>query len=351
MINNKKFSNIYIVGVGVYIPEFRIRTSEIANTWHRDISQVSKSLGLIQKSVADSDEDALTMAVSASVMAIEQSKLDKSKIGAIYVGSESHPYAVKPTASMLGEWLNIGHDYYASDLEFACKAGTSGMQIAMAMIDSGMIDYALVVGSDKAQSKPGNALEYAAASASVALIIGKNEGIAKLNATNSFSSDTPDFWRRQGEEFPEHGGRFTGEPAYFRHILESSNTFLSKINKDINDFDHVILHMPNAKFPQKAALKLGVSQQQLQLGFTVKDIGNPYSASAMLGLAKVLLNAEKGAEVLMTSYGSGSGSDNFYLSIEQKSKRKYKKILDKQLENTKYISYTEYLQMMEILNI
>lgn len=349
MINKKIFNHVNIHSIGVYIPQLRITTASIAKTHNKDGESVTQALGLTQKSLGAHDEDALTMAVSAATQAITNSKFDKNKIGAIYVGSESHPYAVKPTSSMVGEWLGLKHDYFAADLEFACKAGTAGIQIIAGMIESGMIDAGLAIGSDKAQSQPGDALEYAASSCAVAFLLTKKKGVAKLNCTTSFTSDTPDFWRRQTEAHPQHAGRFTGEPAYFRHILGGTNQLLNTYNKKISNFDHIVFHMPNAKFPQKAAKILNVSKKQLETGLTVKQIGNPYSSSSMLGLARVLHQAKKNQEILTTSYGSGSGSDSFWFTQTKKMTTKFQQQLENQFNNTKEVDYLTYLKHMKIL--
>jgi len=55
-------------------------------------------------------------------------------IEALFVGSESHPYAVNPTSTIIGELLGIGNNYLATDLEFACKAGTTGIEIMAGLI-------------------------------------------------------------------------------------------------------------------------------------------------------------------------------------------------------------------------
>ena len=349
MINTKQLTNVNIAAIGVYIPPFRVTTQEIASTYQKNAAQISGSLGITQKSVADSDEDCLTMAVQASLQAFSNSNTDPQSIGAIFVGSESHPYAVKPTGTMVGEWLGINPDYFCADLQFACKAGTAGLQIVAAMIESGIINHGLVIGSDKAQSKPGDALEYSAASCAVAILLSRKPGIAKLNATNSYSSDTPDFWRRQTTHYPEHGGRFTGEPAYFKHVINGTQAFLDKYKHQISNFDHVVFHMPNGKFPKKAAKKLGVTRKQLQHGFTVNHIGNPYSSSSMLGLANTLANAKKGEEILTTSYGSGSGSDTFHITMAKSVPIDIKKSIKKQLTANIPVSYVQYLQMMKII--
>lgn len=348
-MKNNLFTKVNIVGIGVYIPPFRISTEEIANAHNKNEAQISDSLGVSQKSVANFDEDSITMAVSAASEAIKNSGIKPSYIEACFMGSESHPYAVKPSSGIVGSWLSLNPNFYCADLEFACKAGTAGIQIVASMIEAGLIKNGLVIGSDKAQSKPADALEYTAASCAVAILLSSKKGIAKLNSTHTFTTDTPDFWRREGKYFPKHAGRFTGEPAYFKHIETSTSQFLTKLNKKISDFDHVIFHMPNAKFPQKAAKNLNVTHKQLKTGLTVKFIGNSYSASSLLGLARVLQNAKNNEEILLTSYGSGSGSDSFWFTKTKNPIQSQINSLEKKLKANIPLSYISYLKNMEIL--
>lgn len=352
MIKSKKFSSVGLLGYGAYIPSFRVKIEKIAQVWGKEGRLVSQSLGVKQKAVADTDEDCLTMAVEASQQAIALAGVSPEKIGACFVGSESFPYAVKPTGVTLSEILGIDNQYFCVDLQFACKAATTGMQIVAAMIEAGMIEYGLVVGSDKAQSRPADALEFTAGAGAAAFVLGKTRNcLAKLQSTDSFNSDTPDFWRRQSEAYPSHAGRFTGEPAYFRHVIQSSLEFLKRIKKKPSSFDYAVFHAPNLKFPLKAARSLGFNDKQLRFSLLVQQIGNPYSASALLGLVNVLDNAKAGESIFMTSYGSGAGSDNFSFKTTKNlvSLRKRKEKLEKMLKETVAIDYPTYLRKMEIL--
>ena len=157
----------------------------------------------------------------------------------------------------------------------------------------------MAIGSDVAQSRPSDVLEYTAGSASAAFVLGKKNTIANLIDFTSYSSDTPDFWRRDNEKFPSHAGRFTGSPAYFTHVFKASEKMLKKVKMTPSDFTYAVFHMPNAKFPKDAAKKLGFSEIQLKPGFVVEYIGNPYSASSMVGLAATLDLAKPGDKISM----------------------------------------------------
>jgi hydroxymethylglutaryl-CoA synthase len=348
MINKKSFSKVGVVGFGAYVPSYRITVAEIAKANQRDGQSIATSLGVKQKAVAGRDEDTVSISVAAATIALSRSvKLTPDNLGAVLVGSESHPYTVKPTGSIVAEILGVGRDYLTADLEFACKAGTTGVILIAAMIEAGLIDSGLAIGADVAQSRPGDALEYTAGAGGAAIVLGNSQypWLAKLEKISSFNSDTPDFWRREGEKYPNHAGRFTGEPAYLKHVIEGTQTYLKKFKQQISDFDQVILHMPNGKFPQRAAAKLGVSSQQLKTGLVVEEIGNPYSGSAMTGLINVLENAKKGERVLMTSYGSGAGSDSLSLTVSSKNLLNKKADLKNQLKTYEQISYAKYLQL------
>ena len=58
---------IGIVSYGVYIPKFRIKPSQIATAWGRDVQEIEKSLGILEKAVASYDEDAITLAIEWGV--------------------------------------------------------------------------------------------------------------------------------------------------------------------------------------------------------------------------------------------------------------------------------------------
>ncbi len=332
-----------IISYGVYIPKYRIKPSQIAEAWGKEVKGVENSLGVFEKAVASVDEDAATLAVEASFRALQNSTLSASDISAITVGSESHPYAVKPTSTVVAGILGLPEELLAVDLEFACKAGTSGIQLLSGLVGKNSTKYVLAVGSDVAQSKPSDVLEYTAGSAAAAFILGKQDTIANILDFTSYTSDTPDFWRRDIEKFPSHAGRFTGEPAYFTHVLGAANLMLKKVRMQPTNFDYAVFHMPNAKFPKQAAKKLGFTKEQLEPGFTVPFIGNPYSASSLVGLAATLDIAKPGDKIFVCSYGSGAGSDAFVFEVTKEivnHQKVNKDTVAKQIKNKTYIDYS-----------
>ncbi|MDD3085884.1 MAG: hydroxymethylglutaryl-CoA synthase [Candidatus ainarchaeum sp.] len=339
-----------IIGWGSYIPKYRITAEEIAKAQEGDAESIKNGLGLTEKSVPGRDEDSATIAVAAARDALTRAGINKKEIGAVYIGSESHPYAVKPTSSIVGEALDIGNNYTAVDTQFACKAGSATIQINAGLVDSKMIKYGLSIGADTSQAEPGNALEYSAAAGGAAFIIGDNsEAVAIIDATVSFTTDTPDFWRRALQSYPAHAGRFTGEPAYFKHVVGATKRILEKTGLQMSEFAYVVFHMPNGKFPLRVAKIFGVTKEQLTPGLVVTKIGNTYSGSSILGLASVLDVAKPGDKILVTSYGSGSGSDAFVLTATEKiidAQKKARKVSD-YIARKEYLTYSQYSKNME----
>ncbi len=337
-----------IVGYGAYVPLYRIKTEEIAKVWGEDPDRIVLGLGIKEKAVPAIDEDSATIAVEAARNALAHAGIDAKRIGAVYVGSESKVYAVKPNATIVAEAIGAGpENLTAADLEFACKAGTAGIQMVMGMVKSGMIEYGMSIGSDTAQGRPGDALEYSAAAGGAAFIIGSDrESIAVIEDSYSFTTDTPDFWRRQHANYPSHGGRFTGPPAYIKHVTNATNGLLEKIGTTHNDYDYAVFHQPNANVPLDVAKKMGIPKEKVLPGLLTPIIGNTYSGAAMLGLANVLDGAKPGTSILVTSFGSGAGSDSFSIKVTDqidKKRSRIRKVAD-YIANRKYIEYAIYLK-------
>jgi len=302
-----------IAGYGAYVPRLRVRTSDISAAW-RPRGAVAPAVA--EKSVPGPDEDVVTMAIEAARTALDRAAADPDRVGAVWVGTESKPYAVKPSATIVAEALGLTPHVVAADMEFACKAGSEAMQAAVAFVGSGMVEAALAIGMDTAQSKPGDALEYTAACGGAAYLFAAGEdALAVVEASVSHVTDTPDFFRREGAAYPEHGGRFTGEPSYFHHTLAASRRLLAETGAGPGDFAHAVFHQPVPKFVDKAASELGFTPEQVRTGLVAPRMGNAYAGSSLLGLAAVLDVARPGDRVFFCSYGSGAGSDAFAFRV------------------------------------
>jgi hydroxymethylglutaryl-CoA synthase len=301
-----------IIGYGAYVPRYRLPAREVARVW----TGGRGGLPIKEKAVPGLDEDVATMSIEAARNAMKRARIDPQELRAVWVGSESHPYAVKPTSTLVAEAIGAVPHTQAADWEFACKAGTEALVAAMGLVGSGMARYAMAIGMDTAQGKPGDALEYTAGAGGAAYIVGPaDEAVAVINASFSYVTDTPDFWRRPEAKYPEHGMRFTGEPAYFKHITEAASHLMESLGTTAKDYKWAVFHQPNTKFPERVAAQLGFSKDQIEPGLLVPVIGNTYAGAALIGLTSTLDGAEPGDRILMVSFGSGAGSDAFDILV------------------------------------
>ncbi len=338
----KPAKEVGIVGYGAYVPMFRIKNAEIGRVWGVN------GFPIEEKAVNNLDEDALTIGIEAARNALKRAKIDPKLIRAIWFGSESKPYAVKPSATVIAEAIGATPDLDAADFEFACKAGTEALQAAIGFVGSGMAEYAMAIGADTAQGRPGDHLEFTAAAGGAAYIVGEknSETLAYFEGSYSYVTDTPDFWRRQHEHYPRHGNRFTGEPAYFHHVISAAKGLMEELGLTVNDFDYAVFHQPNVKFPLTAAKILGIPIEKVKPGLLSGIIGNTYSGATLVGVSAVLDIAKPGERILWVSFGSGAGSDAFSLVVQDaiEEKRDLAPKTWDYINRKKYIDYALYVK-------
>jgi hydroxymethylglutaryl-CoA synthase len=336
----KQYDTPGIVGYGVYTSKFRIKE------------------GNMERSVPFIDEDAVTAAVEAGKTALIHSRVDQTEIGKLYVGSESNPYAVNPIASKVAQVLRLGkqegndriQSVDAIDTEFACKAATSTFKDAASLVyyPNSNTDYAMSIGADNSQAaprnEPGGELDHFVGFGAAAFIFGMNDVIAEMEGWYSCTSDTPDFWRRDLQAYPRHGGRFTGKPAYFKHVIKSCKTLMEQLNLQTSDIDYFVPHQPNPSFPVKVARQLGFKEEQYMPSIKVSKFGNAYSGSSPIGLAAALDVAQPDARIVLVSYGSGAGSDaySFITTKQILEKRPNNKFTVKHQTESEHIEYVNY---------
>jgi hydroxymethylglutaryl-CoA synthase len=339
-----------IAGYGAYVPRYRLPGSEVDRVW----TEGKGGSPVKEKAVPGPDEDTATMSIEAARNALARAGVNPADMRAVWVGSESHPYAVKPTSTIVAEAIGAVPNTQAADWEFACKAGTEAFQAAVGFVGSGMSDYALAIGMDTAQGRPGDALEHTAAAGGAAFIIGPAEdSLAIIEGSYSYVTDTPDFFRRPHQHYPRHGSRFTGEPAYFTHVLASTRQLLELLDAKPEDYAAAVFHQPNPKFPERAARTLGFKPEQTRDGLLCPMVGNTYAGSSMLGLTAILDKAKPGDRVLLVSFGSGAGSDAISLRLTDRIDERRNRALSTlhYIERRKEIDYGTYVRYRRKLHM
>ncbi|MFN2226153.1 MAG: hydroxymethylglutaryl-CoA synthase [Anaerolineae bacterium] len=346
----KPIREVGITGYGAYVPRFRLPGSEVDRVW----TGGQGGSPIKEKAVPGPDEDTATMSIEAARNAMARAGIDPQDLRAVWVGSESPPYTVKPTSTIVAQAIGAVPAVQAADWEFACKAGTEALQAAIGFVGSGMADYALAIGADTAQGRPGDALEYTAGAGGAAYIVGPAENaLAVLEGSFSYVTDTPDFFRRPGQHYPQHGSRFTGEPAYFKHVLAAAEQLMKELDTTPRDYAMAVFHQPNPKFPERAARMLGFKAEQTRAGLLCPMVGNTYAGSSMLGLTAVLDEARPGDRLLLVSFGSGAGSDAFSLLVtdkieERRARAPYTRTY---VERRKAIDYGTYVRYRKKLHM
>ncbi|MFO8070690.1 MAG: hydroxymethylglutaryl-CoA synthase [Polyangia bacterium] len=337
----KPAREVGIVGYGGYVPRYRIDAAEIDRVW----KESGRRAGRVRKAVPGPDEDTTTIAIQAARNAVSMAGIDPAGLGAIWFGTESKPYAVKPTSTIVADAIDALPHANAADWEFACKPGTEAMQAAIGMVGGRMARYALCGGADTAQARPGDVLEYHTGAGGAAYVLGPaDESLAVLEGSFSYVTNTPDFFRREGQPYPSHGQRFTGAPAYFHHIRAAVTRLLDEIGLAAEDFDRAVFHQPNRQFPLRIAADLGFGRQKVEPYVLADTVGNTYSGAALLGFALALDEARAGERILMASYGSGAGSDAFSFRVTREIERSRPRgvPIRRYLEREREIDYALY---------
>src|SRR5207247_10129386 len=104
------------VGIGCSgeaVPRYRPAAREGARVWTGGKGGIPNQ----EKAVPGLDEDVITLSIEAARNPMKRAQIDPTELRAVWVGSESHPYAVKPTSTLVAEAIGPVPNTQAADWE------------------------------------------------------------------------------------------------------------------------------------------------------------------------------------------------------------------------------------------
>jgi 3-hydroxy-3-methylglutaryl CoA synthase len=290
---------IVLKNLGVYLPRFRITGKVLSEAWH-------KPMGKGTKTVPNFDEDSLTMAVGASVKAVDNSG-GSDKLDALYFASTTAPYDEKSSASLIAAAVDLPAGVRTMDFGGSLRSGTSALISAFEAVTAGRLSNIIVTASDSRFAEPGSDLEPMIGAGGAALIISDNaaEGALEVTDYETSAGDLTDYWRRNDDRYIHHSDlKYAMIYGATKTVVDTIKSFIEKTGRNLTEFHKIILSVPDGRSARTIAKQLKISPEQLQDNF-VGQIGLVGSAQSFIMLTEAASISPAGSEILLANYGDG----------------------------------------------
>lgn len=329
---------IGIIGWGGYIPRYRL-TGEIFRTaWGTG--------GKGERSVANYDEDAITMAAEAALEAI--SGHDPLEVDRLYFASASAPYLEHQNAAIVAAVADLRDDIFTADFGGSVRAGTAALRAGFDAVKSDNAFRVMVVAADLRPASPGDPLERELGDGAAALLIGRDDPVAVFKGFYSTSKVFLDYWRRSGDPFLQSGdAKFIHDEGISRNLPEVLEDLLEAMDLSRSDIQTVVFSSPNLALRRALEKALGFEPRQYLSDPLQARIGDTGSAAVFLDLGVALTRAKPGDKILLLHHGSGA--DAILVEATEQVKR-FSCSLESQVQKGRPLSsYEKYLSFRKIL--
>lgn len=335
-----------IKAYGVSIPYYRMNRGDIHKTW---LTLPFPMRG--ERTVANFDEDSLTMAVAAGIDCLTGWK--RKQIDGILCASTTFPYKEKLVSAIAATALDLRRDIRAADFSNSLRGGTIAMNAALDAISTGSMENVLVTASDCRLGAPGSDLEQSIGDGGGALLLGRDpDVIAEVKERYTLTDEFCGMWRSHEDVFVRMWeDRMVHDEGYSKVMAEVISGFLKKAGLSVLEMDKIVCDVPaDARRHANLAKTLGVTKEQLQTPF-LDAIGNTGTAQGAMMLAAALDEAKSGDRILFASYSSGV--DVFLLQVTDAIERvKNRGTFARQL-NTKAMiyNYPTYIKWRNLVSM
>jgi hydroxymethylglutaryl-CoA synthase len=337
-----------ICSYGGYVPRYRLERG-LAYQVMGWINPANVANARGERSVANFDEDAVTMAVAAGVDAL--TGINRSTIDGVYFASTSMPYKERLNAGIVSAALGVNENVRAADFCSSIKAGTSALLSALEGVESERMNNVVVTSSDCRLGKPASAQELICGDAGAAFVVGRENVIAEFKGSYSTTHDFVDHYRGQFAKYDRQWeDRWIRDLGFAKLVPEAINGLLEKYQMQVTDFSKVIYPCHYSGARKKLNQKMGISSEQNQTNFQT-EMGETGTPHALVMLAKTLEDAQPGDNILVLSFGSGCDALIFEVTDAIKNLPARKGISGHLAAKAALDNYSKYLVWRDILPV
>lgn len=315
-----------IIGTGSYVPPDILTNDNLSEMVDTSDEWIRTRTGICNRHIAK-DMDNADMAYNAARNAVEDARIEASKIGLIIVATSTPDYAFPNQASLVQANLKAVNAM-CFDVSAACSGFITALDIAASMLKAGSYKYALVIGSEK-MSEIVNWKDR-----SVCVLFGDGAGAVVLKAVDNNTEDVTGalvghergiidsniYNDGTGASVLTGGRRFSdscstdifihmdGQEVFkfaVKSVPTAIETLLHNNNMDINEVDKFILHQANVRIIESVAKRLKADKDKFPVN--LNEYGNTSSASIPILLDELNRNGslKQGEKLVLAGFGAG----------------------------------------------
>jgi len=316
----------YVAGMGRGVParvmtnhDFAALGLETNHDW------IVERTGIVERRIAGPDETTCSMAATASRAAMKRAGVEPGEIGAIVLSTATPDRLLPSTAVDLQAELGAAHAA-AFDVSAACSGWLYGMTVAEGLIQSGVVETALVVGAEKMSSiidwqdrstcilfgdgagaavvrrtrkdetRRGILSAYMKSDGTLAELLWRPSGGAKVPFSEAVLMDRSSFVRMAGRETFKHA---------VRSMADACDRALEGAHLTGHDVDILIPHQANVRIIEATAKHANVSMEKVYVN--VDRYGNTSSASIPIAIDEAVEQGriKEGTTALLVAFGAG----------------------------------------------
>ena len=286
---------IGITAFGAYVPYFRLQRKTIGEA-------LESGGGVGEKAVAGYDEDSVSLAATAAIDCIIG--VDPKTVDALYFATTTAPYKEKQSATTIAAALDLRKEVRTADFAGSLRAGSTAVLSALDAIKGGTMSSVLVAMADCRLGAASSQNETETGDGAAALLLGSEQVVAEIEATNSVAQEMLAYWRTEDHVFTNSSEDRFVDTVYQQAVVETVKGIMDKMGYTPADFSKLVLYSPKAKLVASTAKKLGFNGEQVADTLT-ETIGNAGVANAVMMLVAVLEKAEPGERIMMVTFGEG----------------------------------------------
>ncbi|MBN24883.1 MAG: 3-hydroxy-3-methylglutaryl CoA synthase [Alteromonadaceae bacterium] len=338
---------IGITAYGAYVPRLRLIRSVVAqtNAWYAP-GLVGKGKGT--RSMANWDEDSITMAVAAARDCLGKED-DRSHINSVFLASTTLPFADRLNSGLMAAALTLQENVDAVDMTGSPRAAMSALSQALTKAQMG--GNILVAAADKRKTRAASTQELDFGDGAASLIVGSEAVLAEYLSSAVITDDFVDHFRATDRDVDYNWEeRWIRDEGVSKIVPKAVAAALTKAKVNAKDVDHFIFPTVFKKLDLKIAQLCGVNADAV-VDNLAAEVGDTGSAHALLMLSKTLENAKSGDIILISQFGQGAETLVFKVTdaiTSFKPQRGFSGWLSRGVEESNYTRFLAYNDQIEL---